>query len=222
MVVGLVACAVVPLLIDALAVLVLQWGPRPSTSEADLEVYLLHRAVPYLPIAVALVASLVTPLALLISRDAVDRRFGGPLTWLWVLALLCLPAAFSALGLIFGNDVNAHLWAYSWSMEGLDTFLGDRCDTDCEFFFVVTSLATVGRTLRFGATVVIAAGLRRLVGPGRLRATIFALLAGQATAWVLTATLPTPDAWRGLVDVVVAVGLLIVAVLSQPAFEEQR
>ena len=72
------------------------------------------------------------------------------------------------------------------------------------------------------AVVVLAAGLRRLVGPGRLRATIFALLAGQVTAWILTATLPTPDAWRGLVDVVVAVGLVLVAVLSQPAFEEQR
>jgi hypothetical protein len=220
--VALVTCSVVPLLIDALAVLVLQWGPRPSTSDAGPEVYLLHRVVPYLPIAVALVASLVTPLALLLSRDAVDRRFGGPFTWLWVLALLSLPAAFSALGLIVGNDVNAHLWAYSWSMEGLEYFVGDRCDTDCRLFFVVTSLATVGRALRFGATVVIAAGLRRLVGPGRLRTTIFALLAGQVTVWLVTALLPTPDPWRGLVDVVVAVGLVLVAVLSQPVFEETR
>ena len=222
LVVGLVACAIVPLLIDALAVLVLQWGPRPSTSDAGPEVYLLHKVVPYLPIAVALLASLVTPLALLLGRDTVDRRFGGPFTWLWVLALLCLPAGFSALGLILGTEVNAHLWAYSWSMEGLNTFLSDRCDTDCRFFFVVTSLATVGRALRFGAVVVIAAGLRRLVGRGRLRSTIFALLAGQVTVWLVTAMLPTPDPWRGLVDVVVAVGLVLVAVLSQPVFEESR
>ena len=222
LVVGLMALGVVPLLIDALAVLGLQWGPQPSTSGLAPEVYALHRLLPYLPIGVALAASLLTPLALLLGRDVVDRRFGGRFTWLVVLPLLGVPAAFSALGLMVRGDMNAHLWSYSFSLQTITTFVGDRCDDDCEVFSVVTCLATVGRVMRFGAVVVLAAGLRRLVGPGRLRATIFALLAGQVTAWVLTATLPTPDAWRGLVDVVVAVGLVLVAVLSQPAFEEQR
>lgn len=222
LVVGLVALGVVPLLIDALAVIGLQWGPQPLASSPSLDVETLHSVVPYLPIAVTLLASLLTPLVLVITRDAVDRRFSGQSTWLWLLVLLSVPAAFSALGLYVGHDLNAHLWSYSFSIDGINFFLGDRCDDECEIFFVVTSLATVGRVMRFGALVVIAAGLRRLVGPGRLRFAIFTLLATQATAWIVTGTLTAPDAVRGIVDVVVAVGLLLVAVLSQPVFEESR
>jgi hypothetical protein len=57
------------------------------------------------------------------------------------------------------------------------------------------------------------------VGAGRLRTAVSAVLALQVLAWIATSSLPSPAGWRGLVDVVVGVVLVLIAVLSQPAFE---
>ena len=223
-VVALVAIAVVPLLIDALAVLGLQWGPQPTVSDFGLtvDVPLLHRVLPYLPIVVALVASVLTPLAFLVGRDVVDRRFVGRFTWLPLVLLLGVPAVLSALGLSLGDDLNAHLWGYSLTANVIASVADGSCTDECLTFFTFTCIASVGRLLRFIAVLVVAMGLRRLVGPGPLRTAVFVVLALQGTAWIVTAWLPVPDAWRGLVDVVVGVALLLVAVLSQPAFEADR
>lgn len=220
-VVGLVAIAVVPLLIDALAVLGLQWGPQPTVSSYGLTVHvpLLHRVLPYLPIAVALLASLLTPLAFLVGRDVVDRRFAGRFTWLVLMPFLGVPAVLSALGLALGDDLNAHLWGYSLTSSSVVGFVDGTCTDECATFFVFTCIASVGRLLRFFAVVVVAVGLRRLVGAGRLRLSVSAVLAMQVLAWIATSWLPSPAGWRGLVDVVVGVMLVLIAVLSQPAFE---
>jgi hypothetical protein len=219
-VVGLVAIAVVPLLIDALAVLGLQWGPQPTVSSTGLTVVpLLHRVLPYLPIAVALLASLLAPLAFLVGRDVVDRRFAGRLTWLWLVPLLGVPAVLSALGLALGDELNAHLWGYSLTSSSVVGFVDGTCNDVCATFFVFTCIASVGRLLRFFAVVVVAVGLRRLVGAGRLRTAVSTVLALQVLAWMATSWLPSPAGWRGLVDVVVGVVLVSIAVLSQPAFE---
>ncbi len=216
--VALVACAVVPQLIDALAVILLQGGAPPSTSGL-----LLHQVMPSLPAAVAVVCSALTPLALLLSRPVVDRRFLGPFTWLWSLALLCLPATLSVVhGVVLRTEFNAHLWAYSWSIESLELVLGQECNVECQLFFGASSVALGARALRFVAVVVLAAGLRRVLGKSRLRTTVSVLLAGQVTVWVATLFLHTPDLWRGLVDVIAAVGLLLVAVFGKPAFEQSR
>jgi len=223
-VVALIAVAVVPLLIDALAVLGLQWGPQPTISSYGLtvDVPLLHRVLPYLPIIVALIASVLTPLAFLVGRDVVDRRFAGRFTWLALAPLLGVPAVLSALGLSLGDDLNAHLWGYSLNAQVMASVVDGSCTDECLTFFTFTCIASVGRLLRFIAVVVVAVGLRRLVGRGRLRTAVSALLALQIVAWVATAWLPVPDAWRGLVDVVVGVVLLLIAVLSQPVFEADQ
>ena len=81
----------------------------------------------------------------------------------------------------------------------------------------------LARVMRFFALVVVAVGLRRLVGPGRLRTAVSVLLGVQAIVWLATVFVSSsPELWRGVVDIVVAVGLLLVAVFSQRAFEEPR
>jgi len=223
-VVALVAVAVVPLLIDALAVLGLQWGPQPTVSDFGLtvEVPLLHRVLPYLPIVVALIGSVLTPLAFLVGRDVVDRRFVGRFTWVALVPLLGVPAVLSALGLSLGDDLNAHLWGYSLTSQVVASVVDGSCTEECLTFFIFTCIASVGRLLRFIAVVVVAMGLRRLVGAGTLRTAVIVVLTLQVTAWAATAWLPVPDAWRGLVDVVVGVALLLIAVLSQPVFEADQ
>jgi hypothetical protein len=227
LVVTLVALAVVPQLIDAIAVVTLQGGPAPDASDIARA---LHRVMPSLPAGVSFLASLVTPLLLLASRDAIDRRFIGRFTWLWVLLLSCLPTVFSLGGLLGVVEDNAHLWSYSWTSEGLTKFLAEwadvragRMDDLWAFLFVLTSLSLLARVMRFFAVVVVVVGLRRLVGPGRLRTATSVLLGGQAIVWLATIILSSaPDLWRGVVDIVAGVGLLLVAVFSQRAFDEPR
>ena len=227
LVVTLVALAVVPQLIDAIAVVALQGGPAPDASDVARA---LHRLMPYLPAGVSILASLVTPLLLLASRDAIDRRFIGRFTWLWVLLLSCLPTVFSLGSLLGVVEDNAHLWSYSWTSEGLTKFLDESPDVRARqvddlwaFFFVLSSLSLLARVMRFFAVVVVVVGLRRLVGPGRLRTATSVLVGVQAIVWLATVIVSSsPDLWRGVVDIVAAVGLLLVAVFSQRAFDEPR
>jgi hypothetical protein len=227
LVVALMVVAVVPQLIDAIAVVALQGGPAPGASDVARE---LHRVMPSLPTIVSILGSLVMPMLLIFSRDALDRRFIGRFTWLWVLLLSGLPTVFSLGSLLVVGEDNAHLWSYSWTSEGLTKFLAElpgvrarQIDDLWAFFFVLTSLSMLARVMRFFALVVVAVGLRRLVGPGRLRTAVSVLLGVQAIVWLATVFVSSsPELWRGVVDIVVAVGLLLVAVFSQRAFEEPR
>ena len=227
LVVALMVVAVVPQLIDAIAVVALLGGPAPGASDVASE---LHRVMPSLPTIVSILGSLVMPMLLIVSRDALDHRFIGRFTWLWVLLLSCLPTMFSLGSLLVVGEDNAHLWSYSWTSEGLTKFLDElpgvrahQIDDLWAFFFVLTSLSMLARVMRFFALVVVAVGLRRLVGPGRLRTAVSVLLGVQGIIWLTTVFVTSaPELWRGVVDIVVAVGLLLVAVFSQRAFEEPR
>jgi hypothetical protein len=110
-----VALSVLPQVMDGLAVLALQTGPRPHATNVGFDVPMLHLVMPYLPLIVAFVMAGVLPPTVIVTGHAVGRRvigrFTGP-----ILAVLLIPAAILTIpGALVGE--NGHLWCYSWMVD---------------------------------------------------------------------------------------------------------
>ncbi len=215
-----VALCVLPQLMDGLAVLALQTGPRPRATYIGFDVPTLHLVMPYLPLLVTFAVAALLPSAVFVASRIRGHQIVAPSSAPILAALLVPPLILTIPGVFLGE--NGHLWCYSWkATSSFDGLLG-QAFIDEEWwmsaFFVVSIAARLFRAI---AVVMVARGLMRVVGSGRLRVSLVAVLAIQLLVWLLTLMAPTPDGWRGLVDILASVSLLLSAVWSQAAIAEK-
>ena len=209
---------ILPMLMDAVVVLALQ-GDR-GTNAWDIPT--LQRLLPLLPAGITTVVAAVLPTTLLVCRRQIDQRVIGRFTWLSLTPIMLTTGLFGALWLWAPGDANAHLWGFSFGVEVIDILRGDNVNSDAFFYAVGSCVGLVLHALRSLMILVIAAGLRRLVGPGAWRTAIGALVVADLLVWVASTLLGSPAAMRAVADIVLAIFLVLVAVCSQPAFEDER
>lgn len=218
-VVAVTTLFILPMLMDAVVVLALQ-GDR-GTNAWDIPA--LQRLLPLLPAGITAVVAAVLPMTLLVCRRRIDQRVIGRFTWLWLTPIMLITGLFGALWLWAPGDANAHLWGFSFGVEVIDILRGDpSVVSDAAFYAAATCLALLLHALRSITILVIAGGLRRLVGPGAWRNAVAVFIAADVLVWVASAWLASPAPVRAVADVVVAIFLVLVAVCSQPAFEDER
>ncbi len=144
--------------------------------------------------------AVASPIALVVLRRHLDRRFGR---FAWLVSSTVF---FGILPLAVLTPMSMYR-SIEWGGRSME-WLG----------VVVVLTAYV---LRVVPIIVVARGLYRLVGPGPWCHAIGVLVVVDASLHIALWFWNPALAMRLAVDVVLTVGLLLAAVCSQPAFEEQ-
>jgi hypothetical protein len=210
---ALMALSLAPGVFDAVAVVTLQAVPAMIEGIYWKTPHIVHIVLPVLPIVLAAIAAVVTPPLFAGAAGSVPHGFVGRATPWALVPLLWVPVAVSLSALVLDpGEFNLHLWSYAVNLDTVRAAFPPEADFEVVGFPRLSLFCLPVQVVRFGVLVVLATGLARAIGRGRLVAAVLVL---DVVVWVVTFFVgDNPAPVRAAVALAAAVALLLVAVTA--------